>query len=330
MVQQIFFEDVNRVAIRSVADPEGPVGHEVLVRPAYVGICGTDLHVLKGKHTVKPPLVIGHEMSGVVESVGLDVSDLEPGMHVVVNPVVACGKCDACRRGRFNICESASVIGFRRPGVGQTKMIIERKQLHVVPQDLGLDLAALAEPLSVGVHAAKQADDLSDVLVIGCGTIGLCTVLALKALGAASITVVEPQAEKRALARLAGADIVQDVGEPLTERRYTTCFDVVASPATMKLAENSCLSGGTIVIVGTPLGVPDLNIIRLQRFEMVLKGSCIFNDDDMAEAIQLLSSRQETARHLVTNVRSLSDAAAAYEEALLPENVKTLIRMNER
>ena len=182
MIRQIVFEDLGKVAVREAPAPPAPSRNEVLLRPVFVGVCGTDLHVLHGTHPwIKPPVVTGHEMVARVEQVGPGVDDLKPGDAVVLDPLVPCGRCGRCRRGSFNTCESAAVFGFRVPGAARTRLVVERKQLHRVPEHLPLDSAVLAEPLAVGVHAATLWDDLDDVLVIGGGTIGLCVLAALKA-----------------------------------------------------------------------------------------------------------------------------------------------------
>ncbi len=327
MIQQIFFPSLGHVEVRQAPPPPPPGNGEVSLAPAFVGICGTDVHVLHGKHSVKPPLVIGHEMAGIVEKIGAGVDGFVPGDHVALNPVVACSECTACLRGRYNICEKATIIGFRLPGAAQTKLVVKQKQLHHVPPTIPLHHAALAEPLSVGVHAVSRASDLEEVLIIGGGTIGLCVLAAAKAAGAARVTVVEPVPSKRALALHLGATAALSPDEPVAERFFSTCFDIVGRPATLGLAEGSCMSGGVIVVVGTAFGFSEVNTPRLQRYELTLLGSSIFVDDDMRQAIGILASGLFDAEAFITGQRSLDEAFQAYADASDPANVKTMIRM---
>ena len=327
-VRQIFFAEAGRVVVRDAPAPPPPGRGQVILHPAYVGICGTDLLVLHGRHAVSPPLVIGHEVAGIVGQVGAGVEDLAPGDRVALNPVTPCGECPRCRRGAFNICDRAQVIGFRLPGAAQTALTVPARQLHRLPEALRLDQAAMAEPMAVAVHAVATLPDLEKVLVIGGGTIGLCIVSVLTARGAGHITLVEPVAAKRELARTLGVAEAVEPGKPPPAASFTGCFDVVANQTTMDLAEGSCMSGGTIVAVGSAPGPCTFNLPRLQRYEITLRGSSIFRDADMAEALRLLGSRAVDAGALITGIRELDEAAEAYADAMRPVNVKTLIHID--
>ena len=327
-VRQIFFAEPGRVVVRDAPAPSPPGPGQVILHPAYVGICGTDLLVLHGRHAVSPPLVIGHEVAGIVGQVGAGVEGLAPGDRVALNPVSPCGECPRCRRGAFNICDRAQVIGFRLPGAAQTALTVPARQLHRLPDALRLDQAAMAEPMAVAVHAVATVPDLERVLVIGGGTIGLCIASVLAARGAGNITLVEPVAAKRDLALALGVAEAVAPGKPPPTASFTGCFDVVANQATMDLAEDSCMSGGMIVAVGSAPGPCTFNLPRLQRYEITLRGSSIFRDADMAEALRLLGSGAVDASALITGIRELDDAATAYADAMQPANVKTLIHIH--
>ena len=329
MIQQIYFSAPGQVELRKAPPPAAAGAGEVLLRPAFVGICGTDLYVLHGAYRVKPPLVIGHEMSGVVEAVGTDVVRFSAGDHVALNPAVPCQACQPCRRGRFNICEQTMTIGFRLPGAAQTKLKVDQSQLHPVPAGVALHHAVLAEPLSVGTHAVSRAADLGHVLIIGGGTIGLSVLVAAKAAGATHVTLVEPVESKRMRALRLGAADVMAPGESVPERRFTACFDIVANQSTLDLAEASCMSGGTIVLVGTGFARLGFNFPRLQRYEITVCGSSIFLNADMKQALCLLQSGAFDPAVFVTDDRPLAQAAQAYADAGRPDNVKVLIRMQE-
>lgn len=329
MIKQIFFSAVGEVEVRDAAPPPAPEGAEVLVSPAFVGICGTDLHVLHGRYRIKPPLVIGHEMAGVIDAVGPDVKQFAPGDHVTMHPVMHCGRCGPCLRGRFNICEQASVVGFHLPGAAQTKLLVQQSQLHKVPEGVSLRHAAFAEPLSVGVHAVTRANDLEDVLIIGGGTIGLCVLVAARAAGARRVTIIEPVQAKRELALHLGATDAVTPTEATPERHFTTCFDIVCNQATVRSAMTACASGGTIVMVGTAHGEPEFDLPRLQRYEITLRGSSIFMHADMQRALQLLQGGTFDPQAFVTHSRPLAEAVDAYAGAAKPDNVKTLIEMQE-
>lgn len=326
-VRAIRFPALGQVELIEREDAPAPSGTEVLVETAFLGICGSDLHVLHGRHPfVRPPVITGHEWVGRVHRAGPD-SGFRPGEPVVINPLVTCGTCRACRAGRFNHCEQAKVMGFRLPGTAQTRFLTEARQLHRIPAAMDEKRAALSEPVAVGVHAAKRAPDLENVLVIGGGTIGLCVLLALKAAGAASVVVVEPRAQKRALAQRLGAAqamVPEAMGD---SARFTAVFDCVASQATLDAACRQCIGGGTVVVVGVAEAGRQIPLPRLQRFEIDLVGTGMYVPADIDEAIAALAEGRIDAAPLISAVRALDDAEAAFTEAMRPDSVKILIDM---
>lgn len=184
----------------------------------FYGICGSDLHVLKGGHPfAKPPVVPGHEIAARVTEVGSDVKNVQPGDHVVVDPIMACMECRACKAGRFNLCEPPQVAGFRAPGFSRSQHIVPARNCHVAPASLPLKVLAFAEPAACARHCVNRMPkaSLESVLVIGAGTIGLSIVQALRIMGAGKITVIEPDAAKRALAlKLGAAEVWAPVSWP--------------------------------------------------------------------------------------------------------------------
>lgn len=328
-VKQIVFEDLNKVVVRTEEQPLQPGAGEVVLAPAYIGICGSDLHLLHGRHPfVKPPVITGHEMVGVVEKIGPDVHNVAVGDHIVLNPLFTCGTCRNCRRGSFNTCESNRVTGYRVPGVAQTRLVMSARQLHRLPKDLPLDKACLIEPLTVGVHAARQYDDLEDVLVVGGGTIGLCVLLALRALGAGRVSLIEPIPFKRDLAKRLGAAEVFSPEGVQVKPRYTACFECVGGQKTFDIASGSALAGGCVVVVGVSSGPISVPMPRMQRFEIRMQGSGLYLAKDIECAIELIASGKVDVTPLISAVRPLDEAPAAYAAATGPEIVKILMRMN--
>lgn len=324
-IRAIAFPALGEVALVDRPEPDAPQADEVLVESTWLGICGSDLHVLHGRHPfIRPPVITGHEWAGKVLAAGPDAA-FAAGERVVINPLVTCGTCRACRAGRFNHCEQAKVMGFRMPGTSQTRFLTTARQLHRLPAELDGGLSTLAEPIAVGIHAAARASDLENVQVIGGGTIGLCVLLALKAAGAGAITVVEPREKKRALARRLGAvDAIapEAMGETA---RYTAVFDCVANQTTLDAACRQCIGGGTVVVVGVADAARQFPLPRLQRFEIDLVGSGMYLPADIDQAIRALADGSIDAAPLISGVRPLDAAPAAYQEATQPDTVKILI-----
>lgn len=198
------------------ADPT-PGPHEVVVRVASVGVCGSDVHYYEhgriGSHTVDAPLVLGHEASGTVTQVGHEVTRLEPGQRVSVEPGVPDFTCPECLAGRYNLCHHMRF--YATPPVdGAFAELVTAHELfaHPVPDALSDDAAALLEPLSVGLWACRKAlvGAGSRVLVTGAGPVGLVAAQAARALGAAEVVVSDVNPHRLRLAAELGATDVLD------------------------------------------------------------------------------------------------------------------------
>ena len=179
----------------------------VRIKPAFCGICGSDLHEYEdGPHIIPPdgsphgmtgetaPVIIGHEFSGVIDQVGDDVSGFEPGDKVCVQPIIWDGDCRACRRGLKNSCDAWGFIGLSGWGGGMSEYTCAPADyVKKLPDDMPLEIGALIEPLSVGWHAVSTSPMKpgDDVLVLGGGPIGLAVILALLAKGCTNIIVAE-------------------------------------------------------------------------------------------------------------------------------------------
>jgi threonine dehydrogenase-like Zn-dependent dehydrogenase len=192
-----------------------------------------------------------------------------------------------------------------------------------------MEKACLLEPLTVGVHAASLYDDLEDVLVVGGGTIGLCVLLALRARGAGRISLIEPVASKRDLAKRLGAAEVFSPDQAQVTPRYTACFECVGGQRTFDIASGSTLSGGGVVVIGVSPGPVSVPMPRMQRFEIRIQGSGMYLDRDMKRAIALMASGVVDVAPLISMVRPLDEAPEAYAAAAQAGNmVKVLVRMN--
>ncbi|MCP2180666.1 2-desacetyl-2-hydroxyethyl bacteriochlorophyllide A dehydrogenase [Prauserella alba] len=332
LVKEIRFPDVGAVEVGEVNDHRRPGPGEALVAPSYVGICGSDLHVYAGRHPfVRPPVVTGHESVGDVVAVGDGVAGIARGDRVLINPLVHCGQCVACAAGSLNTCESARVLGFKLPGTARTRTVQHASRLHRVPHEVATDVACLAEPLATAVHAVGRphgSSAMENVLVIGGGCIGLAVLLAARAHGAGSVTLVEPVAAKRALASRLGADRVVEP-EHLDELSgFTTAFDCVAGADTLRAAVDGTRGGGHVVVVGVPSGTElTLPLPRMQRFEVDLVGSGMYLPTDIDRALSLIADGTIDPGPLISRRFPLADAPAAYPAAADPDTVKVLVQL---
>ncbi|WEV53248.1 2,3-butanediol dehydrogenase [Bifidobacterium sp. ESL0704] len=223
------------VQIDDIPEPTLKPG-TIKIHPAFTGICGSDLHLYYdgeqngGNSATEPhplsgetlPVVFGHEFSGTVEAIADDVdTDLKVGDRVVVEPVMVCGECDACKSGNYNVCEKLGFIGINGGGGGMSEhIVVEAKRVFPVG-DMPLDQAALIEPLSVAYHAVRRTDvKAGDTVVVGgAGPIGLLVGTVLKAKGAKVIISELSEVRKNKALESGAADIVVDPSkEDLNER----------------------------------------------------------------------------------------------------------------
>ena len=207
-MKQAVIQRPHELQVVEAAPPEVGSG-DLLVRSVTVGICGSDLHAFEGRHPfISLPVVPGHEVAGVVEAVGAGVEGFRPGDRVLLEPNLVCGTCFYCSSGRYNLCERLAVVGCQTAGGLAELFVAPAARFHPVPAGMSMTEAALVEPLSTGTHAARIAGDLrgAAIVVLGGGSIGLLTMLAARADGAAVVLVTDPVQGKRRRALDLGAE----------------------------------------------------------------------------------------------------------------------------
>jgi L-gulonate 5-dehydrogenase len=328
-VNQITFTAIDSVAVTEAELADNPGEGQVLVATSHVGICGSDLAVLTGHHPwTRPPVVTGHEVSGRVIGTGPSVRRVAAGDQVVLNPLRSCGDCPRCRAGAVNQCEDGAVRGYRLPGAAVTRLLVGERELHRVPAGVPPEQACMAEPLAAAWHAATRTDELSDVVVIGAGSIGQLVLAALRRRGAARITVVEPEPGKRELARAHGADDAIAPDRLPAGPRFTAVFDCVSRPATLDWAVQATMAGGAVVTVGVPAGAVTLPVPRMQRFEIAQLGSGLYTPGDIDTAVDLIASGKVDAGSLISDIYPLGQAARAYARAQDADSVKVMVAMS--
>ena len=213
----VVIEEPGQVRLDTVKDPE-PGPREVVVAPAAVGICGTDIHILDGEFAgIRYPVVPGHEFAGVVVALGWAVQDLSVGDRVAVNPSVFCGECHYCRVGRGNLCERFNSIGLTRNGGCAEYTVAPLSNCHLLPDGMPLEHGALVEPLSCAVHGFDLLPRRlgEHYLIYGAGTMGLMMAQLARHAGAASVSVVDVNESRLAVARQLAADVVSTSADEL-------------------------------------------------------------------------------------------------------------------
>jgi L-idonate 5-dehydrogenase len=295
---------------------------EVAVGIEFGGICGSDLHYYHdggvGDFRIREPLVLGHE---VVGRVSVDADGFAVGTAVGIHPATPCGSCAECVRDRRNICAYSNYLGSaaRDPhiqGGFVQELIVPVEQVRVLPAGLELRTAVLAEPLSVALHAVRQAGSVDGkrVLVTGAGPIGLLVVAALRQAGAVEVIAVDLHETPLTLATQVGATSTIQVGEASWPDEIDVAIEASGTAAGLRTCLERVRRGGTVVQVGTlPPGDTAFAGNVLMTRELTLTGAFRF-DHEFDTAIALLAGGLNVAP-IVTHTFPLSDAITAFELA---------------
>lgn len=302
-------------------DPVPGVG-EVLVRVAATGICGSDLHGFTGENGRRHPgQVMGHETVGSVAAVGPGVTDVHPGDTVTVNPLLACGRCPACRAGSEQSCPHRRVIGVDPTIVSAFAelLVAPAGNVVVLPPEMPLEHGALIEPLSVGYHAARRGGcgPGDRVLVIGGGPIGQACVLAAQRLQAEQVVATEPDPHRRQLVASLGVTAVDPAadGDAVVEALggpATLVLDAVGSTRSIADAVRFSSFGARVVLVG--MGAPqiDLPAYSVSTEERTLIGSFCYSAADFRDTAAWVGSSPAGLDRLVDGRVDLASAPEAF------------------
>ncbi|MFN3248797.1 L-idonate 5-dehydrogenase [Roseibium album] len=317
-----------RIEDRDASDP-GP--GEVQIKIAAGGICGSDLHYFNhggfGPVRLKEPMILGHEVAGHVTALGDGVSGLSIGQLVAVSPSRPCGNCRYCNEGRHNQCLNMRFYGSAMPFPhiqGAFRQVLVADAAQCAPADgLTAGEAAMAEPLSVCLHATRQAGTMmgKSVLVTGCGPIGILCILAARRAGADLIVATDLSPFTLKMAEAAGADLTLNMAEnPADLEQFTAdkgTFDVLfecsgAAPA-LAAGISAMRPGGTIVQLGLG-GDMSLPMMAITAKELALKGSFRFHEEFFT-AVSLMQKGLIDVKPFITQTFALDDAVAAFEIA---------------
>lgn len=300
---------------------------EVLLRVERCGICGTDLHIVRGDFPAPNlPLIIGHEFAGTVETTGTGVTHVQPGTKATVDINVACGVCHFCRIGSKLFCPQVRQLGVHDAGGMAEYVVAPAANVYPLPDAMPLEHAAYIEPLACTVHGQDRIGIRTGetIAVIGGGPMGLAHTVLAKMRGAARVLVSEPDAGRRERATLLGADVVIDpfAGDPvervleLTDGRGAdVVIEAVGSVPTYEQAFRMVRRGGRLLAYGA---APQDATIAVKPFEVYAKeltvvGSYAGTYETWPAAIELIANGRFDPGLIVDSVRPLAEVREAIE-----------------
>jgi len=277
-----------------------PAPEAEIVRVAFCGVCGSDMHAYAGHDPRRPtPIVLGHEIAGHDAA----------GAAVTVNPLATCGTCAYCTSGRDNLCPERKILSMPpRPGGFAEAVSVPARYCIAIPESVPLAAAALVEPLACGWHAvrlARRIAPLGRALVVGGGAIGLGAALALRAQGADAVTIVEPNAARADRLRALDGVVVSDNPSPAE-----TVIDAVGIDATRAVAFSAVRPGGVIAHIGLGGGSGGFDPRYATLQEVTFFGAYTYTAEDFREtAAAIFDGRIPVVRHLdaLVEIRSLAE-----------------------
>jgi L-gulonate 5-dehydrogenase len=314
---------------------ESPGPGEVLLRVQRAGICGSDIHILHGSNPfARYPRVIGHEFAGMIEAVGPQADRIAVGQRVVVDPVVSCGHCYACRVGRFNVCGNLEVFGVHRDGGFRNYITVPAANCIVVPEGMPIEIAALAEPFSIAANVLTRTgiDSGDTVLIYGAGTVGL-TVLQVAKLHGARCLIADLDEARLERAREFGADVTINSAQARVADRVgaendglgpSLIIDGAGVPALLEEACRIASPAGRIGLLGFSPAPCNISQQEIVKKELTLVGSRL-NRRLLPQVMEWLASGRLSPAKMITQTFAAEDARAAFD--LIEEHPERTIKV---
>lgn len=339
-MKQVTCKNPGEMVFDETAEKPSPGASEVLVAIKRVGLCGTDIHAYAGNQPYfQYPRVLGHELAGVVESVGSEVTTIKPGAPVCVIPYIECGNCTACRQGRTNCCKNMSVLGVHKDG-GMCEYLPVPESHVISAEGLDLDQLALVECMAIGAHAVRRADVQpgATALVVGAGPIGMGIVQFAKARGARVIVVDSNPDRLKFCQENLGAAVVISADEDVASELDTltngdfpnVVFDATGNPKAMMAGFNWTAHAGTYVLVSIVKADITFSDPEFHKRELSLLSSRNATREDFEHVVRNLQEGVVLSTEMVTHRCALDELPEAMPKWIQPTSgmIKAIVEVN--
>lgn len=308
------------ITVRETDAPR-PAPGEVLLRVRVCGVCGSDLHFYDGSFPVAPSMSLGHEFAGEVAELGEGVTGFAVGDRVAVEPARRCTRCEYCTTGRYHLCRKRALTPEN--GALAEFISVPTYMLYKLPDEVDFEIGALTEPLAVTIHGLHLVNVRAGerVLVVGCGTIGLMSVLAARAMGTEVIAIYRHDHQGEAALAAGATRIVRDGETAGLEREgIDIVVETVGGHApTLAQALGIVRPGGRISVLGVFTQAAPLNALGLVLKEVTMVGGITYCrpglHSDFDVALGILRDNPDRARAVITHRFPLAEAASAFATA---------------
>jgi len=332
-MKAVVIEKPNEVSVKEVADPT-PAPDQALIKVEACGICGTDIHVIRGEFApTRYPIIPGHEFCGEVVAVGSEVRNLEVGDFVAVDPSLFDGTCRQCRLGRFNLCEHWNAIGVGSANGACAELVaVPAVNAFRLPTDIPRSWGALVEPLSCAVHGLDQVGikAADDYLIYGAGTMGLLLGQLVKDSGAERLDIVDTNPKRHALAKRLGADRVATSAAELDRPEgWDVVIDATGAVPAIEDGIRRVARGGTFLMFGVANADAKATIspFRIYNDEIKIIGSMAVLHS-FERALALLAKGVIDSEAMITDRFSLDDYSKAIDAFLSGRGLKVQVAPN--
>ena len=312
------------VTVAERENPGTPGREEVVVRMKAVGICGSDIHVYHGNSAFASyPRVIGHELAGEVCAVGEGVRGLQVGDHVVIDPVISCGQCYACRIGRNNVCSNIKVLAAHIDGGCQEFFKIRRQNVYKISPEIPWNMAATAEPYSIAAEALDRGKVMAGdkILICGAGPIGMVILQALQQYDV-EVMVADIVAERLERAAKMGAarvvdsgahDLLREIQDFTNGEGVNLIFEATGNIALFEQCVSQFISpAGRVVVLGFPPQPAKIAPLDIMKRELEICGSRL-NRHKFPQVISWLENGQVDPGMIVTHHFHFDEVQRAFE-----------------
>jgi 2-desacetyl-2-hydroxyethyl bacteriochlorophyllide A dehydrogenase len=329
-VKAVVIDEPNQVSVKKVDEPS-PAANQALIKVEACGICGTDIHVIRGEFApTRYPIIPGHEFCGEVVAVGGEVRNLRVGDFVAVDPSLFDGTCRQCRLGRFNLCENWNAIGVGSANGACAEFVaVPSTNAFRLPSDIPRHWGALVEPLSCAVHGLDQVGVMAaaDYLIYGAGTMGLLLAQLVKDSGAKSVDIVDTNSKRHTLAKQLGADRVAVSAADLDKPQgWDVVIDATGVVPAIEDGIRRVARGGTFLMFGVANADAKASIspFRIYNDEIRIIGSMAVLHS-FERALALLVKGVIDSEAMITNRFPLDDYSKAIDAFLAGSGLKVQV-----